>query len=257
MSQVKPERLINEQGLRIDGRRPDQIRPTKLEVGLLKNATGSAYVEQGKNRILVAVYGPRETHPKHLALPDRATIRCRYHMAPFSTEVRKSPAPSRRELELSKVIRESLEPIVFTEYYPRTTVDVFIEVLQSDGGTRCAGITAASLALADAGIPMRDLVVACASGKVDGQIVLDLCDLEDKFGEADLPVAMIPRSEEITLIQMDGSFTPEEFEQAFKLAIEGCKQIYAMQKEALRKKYITIKEVAEEETVEAGEKEGQ
>jgi exosome complex component RRP41 len=146
--------------------------------------------------------------------------------------------------------------VVFTEYYPRTTIDVFIEVLQSDGGTRCAGITAASLALADAGIPMRDLVVACASGKVDGQIVLDLCDLEDKFGEADLPVAMIPRSEEITLLQMDGSLTPEEFREAFKLAIEGCKQIYAMQKEALRKKYIAVKEVTEEETVEASEKEG-
>jgi exosome complex component RRP41 len=75
-------------------------------------------------------------------------------MAPFSVQERKSPAPSRREIELSKVIRESLQPSVFMEYYPRTMIDVFIEILQADGGTRCASITAASLALADAGIPM-------------------------------------------------------------------------------------------------------
>ena len=147
----QPEKLIDENGLRIDGRRLDQLRPLKLEVGLLDKADGSAYIEQGKNKILVAVYGPREAHPKHIAMHERAVIRCRYHMAPFSVDERKSPAPSRREMELSKVIRESLEPVVLTDLYPRTTIDVFIEVLQSDGGSRCAGITAASLALADAG----------------------------------------------------------------------------------------------------------
>src|SRR3972149_10006018 len=162
----KPEiKLIDENGLRVDGRRLDELRPIKMEVGVLDKADGSAYVEHGKNRIIAAIYGPREAHPKHIALADRAVIKCRYHMAPFSVEERKSPAPSRRELELSKVIRESLEPTIFLEYYPRTSIDLFIEVLQADGGTRCAGITAAALALADAGIPMRDLVSACAAGK--------------------------------------------------------------------------------------------
>ena len=103
-------------------------------------------------------------------------------MAPFSVPERKSPAPSRREVELSKVIKESLEPALFLELYPRTGVDVFVEVLQADGGTRCAAITAAALAIADAGVPMRDLVVACAAGKVDDTVVLDLYDAEDKLG---------------------------------------------------------------------------
>src|SRR5712692_4933439 len=149
--------LIDSKGLRADGRKLDQLRPIKLEVGTLDKADGSAYIEQGKNKILVAVYGPREAHPKHIALPDRAVLRCRYRMAPFSVDERKNPAPSRREMEISKVIRESLESVVLTDLYPRTTIDVFIEVLQSDGGSRCAGITAASLALADerAGRRMR------------------------------------------------------------------------------------------------------
>jgi exosome complex component RRP41 len=242
----KPEKLIDKKGLRLDGRKPDQLRAVKLEVGVIPNADGSAYIEQGKNKILVGVYGPREAHPKHLALQDRTVLKCRYHMAPFSVQERKSPAPSRREVELSKVIRESLEPAIFMEYYPRTMIDLTIEVLQADGGTRCASITAASLALADSGIPMRDLVVACAAGKAEDTIVLDLMDEEDKMGSADVPVALMPNLNAITLLQMDGKLTPEEFETAVNLAIEGCKQIYPMQKEALRAKYAGAKEEADE-----------
>jgi exosome complex component RRP41 len=152
------------------------------------------------------------------------------------------------------VIRESLEPSVFTEYYPRTAIDLFIEVLQADGGTRCAGITVASLALADAGIPMRDLVSACAAGKVEGRLVLDLNDVEDKGGEADMPLAYMPTMNAVTLLQMDGMLTGEEYEQVLNMALEGCKQINQLQKEALRAKYKVVKE-AEAEKEEEGEKE--
>jgi exosome complex component RRP41 len=244
MSQ-KTEKLIDKKGLRLDGRKPDELRPIKIEVGVLSNADGSAYIEHGKNKILAAVFGPKELHPKHLALPDRMVLRCRYHMAPFSVQERKSPAPSRREIELSKVIREALEPSIFLEYYPRTGIDVFVEVLQADGGTRCASITAASLALADAGIPMRDLVVACAAGKVDDTVVLDLMDTEDKIGTADVPVALMPNLNAVTLLQMDGILTSEEFDKALNLALEGCRKIYVMQKEALKAKYVNVKEVEE------------
>ncbi|MEM2968893.1 MAG: exosome complex exonuclease Rrp41, partial [Candidatus Bathyarchaeia archaeon] len=169
------------------------------------------------------------------------------HMAPFSVQERKSPAPSRREIELSKVIREALEPAVFVEYYPRTGVDIFVEVLQADGGTRCASITAAALALADAGIPMRDLVAACAAGKVGDTVVLDLMDTEDKVGSADVPVAIMPNLNAVTLLQMDGILTSEEFESAVNLAIEGCKKIYAVQKEALKARYMTANQEEVEE----------
>jgi len=243
----KPKiRLIDDNGLRVDGRRLDELRPIKMEVGVLDKADGSAYIEQGKNRIIAAIYGPREAHPKHVALADRAVIKCRYHMAPFSVEERKSPAPSRRELELSKVIREALETSIMSEQYPRTSIDITIEVLQSDGGSRCAAITAASLALADTGVPLREIVAACAVGKIDGKIALDLSDIEDKEGDADLPVAFMPKSKAITLLQMDGSFTEEEFNQALDMAINACEKISEMQIEALKRKYISVKEQAEE-----------
>ncbi len=249
MGKQEQVRLIDKNGLRVDGRRLEELRPIKLEVGILDKANGSAYIEQGKNKILAGVYGPREAHPKHIALADRAVIRCRYHMAPFSTDERKSPAPSRRELELSKVIRESLEPAVMSEYFPRATIDLFIEVLQADAGTRCAGITAASLALADAGIPMRELVVACAAGKIEGKVVLDLSDIEDKQGDADLPVAFMPKSNVISLLQMDGSFTEDEFRQALDLSTNACRKIHDMQREALRQKYHIIRGETEKEEI--------
>lgn len=232
----KPEKLI-ENGKRLDGRVPDELRPLKIEAGILERADGSAYVELGANKILAAVYGPREMHPRHRQQPDTAVLRCRYNMAPFSVDERKRPGPDRRSVEISKVTREALEPVLFLELYPRSVIDVFIEVLQADAGTRTAGINAAAVALADAGVPMRDMVSSVAVGKIDDTIVLDLTKDEDNWGTTDMPIAMVPRKKLITLLQMDGHFTKEEFGQALDLAFKGCEQIYEMQRQALREKY--------------------
>jgi len=224
-------------GIRVDGRKPDELRKIKIEAGVLYRADGSCYLEWGGNKILAAVYGPREALPRHIQDPTKALVNARYNMASFSVQERKRPGPDRRSTEISKVTSEALEAVIFTELFPRTTIDVNIEVLDAEAGTRCAGITAAAVALADAGIPMRDIPVACAAGKVDGVVVLDLTREEDQEGEADLPIAIAPRSEEILLLQMDGYLTYQEFEEAIELAIKGAKQVAKLQKEALMRKY--------------------
>jgi len=229
--------LNNNNNVRADGREFDELRPFKIEAGVLERADGSAYLEIGGNKILAAVYGPRELHVRRIMRPDMAVLRCRYNMAPFSVGERKRPGPDRRSVEISKITADALRPSVFLERFPRSTIDVFIEVLEAEGGTRCAGITAASVALADAGVPMKDLVVSCAAGKANGNVILDLSEEEDKEGEADLPVAIMPRSGEITLLQMDGHLTPDEFENALDLAIKGCEKISAAQKEAIKNRY--------------------
>ncbi len=99
-------------GLRLDGRREDQLRPIKMEVGVLARADGSCYIEMGGNKVIAAVYGPREVHPRHLQDVTRAIVRYRYNMASFSVEERKRPGPDRRSYELSKVSREALEPVI-------------------------------------------------------------------------------------------------------------------------------------------------
>lgn len=140
-------KLIDDNGIRIDGRKVDELRPIKIEAGVLKSADGSAYVEIGKNKVLAAVYGPRECHPRHMQNPAKAIVQCKYNMIAFSVGDRKRPGPDRRSVEISKIISEALEYVVFTESFPRTSVDVYIEVLQANAGTRCAGLTAASVAL--------------------------------------------------------------------------------------------------------------
>jgi len=222
---------------RPDGRAYNEIRPLKIEAGVLERADGSAYLEFGDNKVLAAVYGPREFHIRRFLKPNMAVLRCRYNMAPFSVEDRKRPGPDRRSLEISKLTSEALAPAVFLEKFPRSSIDIFIEVLQAEGGTRCAGITAASVALADAGIPMRDMVVACAAGKANDQVIMDLSEWEDKEGQADVPVAIMPRTGEITLLQMDGQLTKDEFEQALDLAKEGCMKISEEQKKAIKNRY--------------------
>jgi exosome complex component RRP41 len=234
-------KLINEDGqTRYDGRKLDQLRPISIQAGVLRRADGSAYVEWGSNKVMAAVYGPREVHPRHLQNPARAIVQARYNMASFSVGERKRPGPDRRSQEISKIISEALEAVVFVEQFPRTTVDVFIEVLQADAGTRCAGLTAASVALADAGVPMRDLVPSVASGKVEDTVVCDLNKEEDNCGQADVPSAILPRTGEFLLLQMDGHLTYDELMQAIAYNQKACRYINELQKEALRKKYSII-----------------
>jgi exosome complex component RRP41 len=235
-------KLIDDNGKRMDGRSAEELRKIKIEAGVLHRADGSCYLEWGGNKVFAAVYGPREAIPRHTQNPLRAIVNARYNMAAFSVEDRKRPGPDRRSREITKVISEALEKVVLTEQFPRSAVDVNIEVLDAEAGTRCAGLTAAGVALADAGIPMKDIPVACAVGKIEGQIVIDLGKEEDNFGDADLPVAISPRTNEILLLQMDGHLTVEEFNKALDLAIKGCHVVSEIQKKAITDKYQSVKE---------------
>lgn len=233
MKMKKPDIDLFKDGRRLDGRKFDELRNITMKTGVLERASGSAYVEWGKNKVMAGVYGPRQLHPRFMQNPTKSRVRCIYNLAPFSVDDRKKPGPDRRSMEISKVSTEALESVVLTERFPNATIDVFIEVLQADAGTRCVGLTAASLALADAGIPMKDMVAACAAGKVQGQVVLDLMKEEDNYGESDLPVAVIPKKKEIVLLQMDGKLTRGEFTKALNLAVEGAMQVYELQKKTL------------------------
>lgn len=236
--------LLTPDGLRIDGRKLDELRPIRIVAGALTQADGSAFVEWGANKVMAAVYGPREVHPRHLQQNNKAIVQCRYNMAAFSVDERKRPGLDRRSQEISKVIAEAFESVIFAEEFPRTSIDIYIEVLQANAGTRCAGVVAASVALADAGIPMVDLLPAVAAGKVAGKIALDLKKEEDNYGEADLPMALVPQSGRLVLLQMEGHMNREELAQSLDLGVRGCREIYEKMKQALRDRYSAPKAAA-------------
>lgn len=227
---------ISPEGLRIDGRRANEIRKIRFKLNLFSRADGSAYYEQGNTRVVAAVYGPREVSKKSMEkAQDKAIINCEYSMATFSTGERKqSSKGDRRSTEISLVIRQTFESVIMTHLFPRTQIDIFMQVLQADGGTRCACINAASLALIDAGIPMKDFVVSCAAGMIDGQVLTDLNYIEDSAGGPDLPVALLPNSNTISLLQMDSKLKVDSFENVLNAAVEGCKKIHTQLDQAVK-----------------------
>jgi exosome complex component RRP41 len=224
---------------RFDGRKFDELRPIEAKAGVIKRATGSGWFKIGNTEAYAAVYGPREMYPKFMQNPEKGVLRCHYNMMPFSSGgERVRPGPSRRSKEISMVTERALRPVVDLSEYSNAVVDVFIELPQTDAGTRCAGICAASIALADAGIPMKDMVIAISAGKVEDKILLDLTYEEDSHEEGvDIPMAMLHNSKQISLLQMDGELKVEDLRQAVKLVENACDQVYEVQKAALKDKF--------------------
>jgi len=234
---MKTDEKMIVDGKRLDGRDLEDTRPITMQLEVVSRATGSAMVQFGNTQAISSVHGPRELFPRWMQESETGILRCRYSMLPFSVDDRKQPGPDRRSTELSKVIRLALEPVVFLEDFPKATIDVFIEILQSDGSTRVTGLNAASLALAVAGVPMKDLIAACSVGKIDGKLIVDLNGKEDNNSEIDLAFAMMGTKKKVTLLQMDGIVTREELAKLIKLAEKTCEKVYSLQKKTLKEKY--------------------
>ena len=230
-------KLLNDDGSRLDGRAIDESRPVEVKVVVIPVADGSAWVKHGLNEAVCAVYGPMEAHPRKIQLQDQAVIDVRYNMAPFSTSDRIRPGFNRRSREISKVTAEAFASTVMVERYPRSKIRIEIEILSAEAGTRCVGITAASVALADAGIPMRGMIVGVASGKIEDTVVLDLDKAEDNYGQADLPMGIMPTTGEIAFMQMDGDLSMDELQQAIDYNFTAAAEIHDIMEAALRARY--------------------
>ena len=224
---------------RNDGRAPEELRKIEAKTGIIKRADGSAMFRIGETIAYAAVYGPRELHPKFLQNPEKGLLRCNYNMMAFSgSGDRVRPSPNRRSREISMVIEKSLEPVLDLTLYPNAVIDIFIELIQTDAGTRCAGICAAAMALADAGIPMKDLVSALSVGYLRNEIMMDINGEEDmNEGATDIAIACLPETGEISLLQIDGEIKKDILLKAIEKAKEAAKKIAEVQRKALKERY--------------------
>ncbi|MFH1326930.1 MAG: exosome complex exonuclease Rrp41 [archaeon] len=224
--------------IRDDGRKFDELRPIKAKVGIIPNADGSAMFQFGDTIAIAAVYGPKEHHPRNQRNLEKGTLRCTYNMLSFSVEDRIKPGPSRRSTEISKITEWALEPVLMIDKYATMVIEVNIQILQASASTRCAGINAAAMALAHAGIPMKDIVSSVSVGKIDKQLVLDVNKYEDSVfdegeGSTDIPITFTSNGE-ITHFQLDGKITNKQLKEAIELARKASKKIYEIQKKALK-----------------------
>jgi exosome complex component RRP41 len=223
---------------RSDGRKFDEVRPMRAKVGVIPSADGSAMFETGGTRAIAAVRGPRTLHPQHMQNPRTGILRVSYGMMPFSVWDRIRPGPSRRSEEISKVCEWALSSVVDLSGFPNTVVDVFIQIPQADAGTRVAGLNAAAMALAHAGIPMKEMVSAIAVGKADKTLVVDVDKEEEDFhdgeGATDIPIVVTSRTKKIALLQLDGKISIPEFKETIEMGKKACDDILKVQMEALK-----------------------
>ncbi|XP_034253233.1 exosome complex component RRP41 [Thrips palmi] len=231
--------LLSDQGLRLDGRRPEELRNIRCKLGVFSQADGSAYLEQGNTKVLATVYGPHQPRgqSRNKAPHDQVFVNCQYSMAVFSTGERKRrPRGDRKSQEMSIHLRQALVAAIRTELYPRSQLDIFVEVLQADGGNYCACVNAATLALVDAGVGMREYAVACSASLANGEVALvDVSHLEESSGGSNLTVATLPVSGQVALMEMSQRFHSDHLPKVLERAIEGCKDIHQILDGAVRK----------------------
>lgn len=216
-------------GLRIDGRRPGEIRRIRCNMGLFGHVDGSAYLEQGGTKVFAVVYGPREVKFRRDQLHDRALINCDFSVAPFSTGERKvRRATDSKSVENGLAIKRTFEAAILTNLYPRTQIDIFIQIVQADGGTLSAAINAANLALIDAGVAMKDFVVACSAGFLGQTALTDLNYVEESAKGPVIPIALFPASDGVSMLQMSSKMPLELLEEVMGQAVAGCHQLHAV-----------------------------
>ncbi|XP_074060415.1 exosome complex component MTR3-like [Macrotis lagotis] len=216
----------------IPNRDPLHQRPVFVKAGNSSQAAGSAYLETGYTKIVVSVFGPRQVEGFQPSVVHQGRLVCNFHHAPFSRAGLLCPANRRKEKELSQALYEALLPAVQMQLYPRTQIEVYVLVLEDGGSALASGITASSLALADAGIKMYDVVVACGLILTQGDDpawLLDPVYYEEKIGAISLTMAVMPNRHEVSAILGSGKGIPcELWKQGLQMGMKGCQRLYPM-----------------------------
>jgi ribonuclease PH len=235
---------------RPDDRGQKDLRPVTLQTGYLQWAEGSVLMDMGSTRVLAAA-SYEDRVPKFLMGSGRGWVSAEYSMLPRATEVRtprevQKGRPSGRTQEIQRLIGRSLRAVTDMQKMGECTIWVDCDVLQADGGTRTASITAGYIALAlavrtlrDRGAmatdPLIDEVAAVSAGIVDGEPILDLCYDEDSRAEVDFNVVMTGSGR---LVEVQGTaegqpFSRDELTALVDLAESGIRELTEIQRRAL------------------------
>jgi ribonuclease PH len=231
--------------MRTDGRRPDQLRPLEIVTGFQKHAEGSALVKLGDTHVLCAA-SIESGVPPFLAGKNQGWLTAEYAMLPRATHTRGKRDPGGRGKEIQRLIGRALRAAVDLGRLGERTLAIDCDVLNADGGTRCAAITGAWVAIAlavkklvargDLTAPvLRPPIAAVSVGIVGGEVVLDLPYLEDSRAAVDMNVVA---DESGKLVEVQGTaehglFDRAQLDAMLDLAIIGITQLAAAQRAAV------------------------
>jgi ribonuclease PH len=230
-----------------EGRRPDQLRPLTLEVDFLEQPHGSVLLSQGKTRVLCTAT-IQDGVPRWLAGRGRGWITAEYSLLPASTGERTDREAARgkqsgRTVEIQRLIGRAIRSVADFEALGERTLWLDCDVLQADGGTRCAAISGAYVAARRAldrlglGRTLADSIAAVSVGVVDGTALLDLDYREDSSAEVDMNVAMTgdARLVEVQATAEQAPFSRELLDELLELAAVGIEEIAAAQRDAVER----------------------
>ncbi|KAI8808475.1 ribosomal protein S5 domain 2-type protein [Cladochytrium replicatum] len=220
---------------RSDGRSAQAVRGIYVNTGAVLSANGSALFESGSLKVVCSVYGPRQA-PQQSASRDRGTINCWFKFTPFSCRgKRKGYVQDAQEKEFSTILQQSLAPAVRLDLIPKSTIDVFVQVLENDGTMAClsAAVSCASLALADAGIEMIDQVVGHSVGVFGEKLLVDCSTDEELFQTGSVFLAYMPSLNEVTHVVHTGKTGVEQTMSAMDMCIDAASKISNVMQQAL------------------------
>ena len=228
---------------RHDGRSPGDLRPITIERGFVRNSPGSVLYRAGATTVLVTAH-LAEKVPPFLEGKGVGWLTAEYGMLPGSTPTRKSRGPDGRATEIQRLIGRSLRAVVDTRALGPWTIHVDADVIEADGGTRTAAITAAFIAVADAlrtrfgadGPPvLQDSIAAISAGIVGGEPVLDLDYVEDSSAEVDLNVVRLGGTGfvEVQGTGEKGTFSRGQLDALLDLSAAGLDRLRTIQRECL------------------------
>jgi ribonuclease PH len=239
--------------IRIDGRRPNQLRPIKITKNYVKSAAGSVLIEMGETRVICAA-SVEESVPKWLHGKGQGWVTAEYSMLPYATLERKQRESSigkigGRTQEIQRLVGRSLRGVIDLKGLGERTIWIDCDVLEADGGTRTAAINGGFIALMLAlqklkanqkieKIPVREYVGAISLGIFNKTPILDLCYEEDSKAEVDMNLVMTNQGR---FIEVQGTaehnpFTQDELNQMMRLARTGIKKIFQIQQHVLNSK---------------------
>ena len=179
-----------------EGRGEEELRKIFLSTGVMSKAQGSAYIEQGRTKVMVGVWGPREVQ-RRSDFSMSGSLTAEFKFAPFSR--RSERASAGEEEELGQVVSEALASTVCLDKYPKSVLEVGVTVLEDDGSVLAAALTAAGLALASAGVHMSDLVVGVKVGVREGadSLLVDPEAGEEGGGGGEVVVGYLPSLDQV------------------------------------------------------------
>ncbi|CAL8463888.1 g3423 [Coccomyxa elongata] len=218
---------------RLDGRGYEVFRNVFMKPGTLSQAAGSAYAEFGNTKVMVGVYGPRESERRE-AFSTEGRLQCDVKIASYARRERKGFGQNDEERELSAQMQTALEAAVRLQTFPKANVDITALVLESGGADLAVCICAAGMALADAGIEMEDMVSACSVSRVDGHLLLDPTVDEACREDGSALLAMMPSANAVAQVVLRGQWSNAQASEVLQLCMGGCAQIDAYMRQCLR-----------------------